>query len=116
MKCERYSYNIFFGGDIINSINLVLRVSRYRLTDKETGEIIEGCKVTYCDGLEGSNLQNSRGIDIVTSNMPYAVFDAVVEVPAYYSIDFAMRPNGKGQPMLVPVRLDYSGPLPRGRG
>lgn len=88
-------------------------MSRYQFPDEKTGEVLEGTKVTYCKDFEGVTKQNSIGLDIVTSTMPYGAFSAFPEVPAYYAADFDFRSNGKGQPVVSISRIEYSGPLPR---
>lgn len=87
---------------------LVLRVSRYKFTDEKTGELVEGAKVTYCNDLDGVTKDNSLGLDIVTSTIPYSDFSAFVSVPAYYSVDFDFRSNGKGQPVVGISGIEFS--------
>lgn len=95
----------------MNKVNLqaiVLSVRRYSFTDDKTGELLQGCKVTYLDGLEEKEIkQNQKGLNIITATFPYTDFEKFNSLPAYYNISFELSVNGKGQPFLRAKEAEF---------
>ncbi len=87
---------------------LILKVSRYSMTDEKTGELIEGTKVTYCQSLESTQKQNSLGVEILTGTMPYEAYESFTQLPAFYDVEFRMKSNSKGQAVLVPEKAEFA--------
>jgi hypothetical protein len=78
----------------------VLFVRRYDFSD-ETGKRIQGFKVTYLDEqIENTATAKGRPPMTVTSSET-GMWHAFSTVPGYYDLNFRMRPDAKGKPMLV---------------
>jgi hypothetical protein len=90
---------------------LVLRASRYSMTDEKTGELVEGTKINYVQDLDGETRQNTKGVDVAQAIIPYAQYEELGEIPAWFQGEFDMATNAKGAAMLKPVALKYEGRL-----
>lgn len=97
----------------MNSTIIILRASRYSFTDKATEKQMRGCKVTFVQGLDVEMTDDTRGVDVMTSTIPYEDFGAIAEAPAVYSADLRFKANSKGVPVVSIQSLEYIGVLPR---
>jgi hypothetical protein len=95
----------------MKSLIVLLNARRYSLIDEKTGQLIQGTKISYLQDFNPVVNANSRGCDVLTSTLPYQVFETLDEIPAYYEAEFVFRPDSKGRPVLAPVSLSYSGPF-----
>ncbi len=93
-----------------NAHVLVLSASRYSLTDKETGELISGCKFTYIQDFKSTIKQNSNGVDVITSKLPYEGYGQFKELPGWYDIGFEISATSKGVATLTPVSFAFVAP------
>lgn len=89
----------------------VLRASRYSMTDKETGELVTGIKVTYVEDWVGQCRQNASGVEVLSATMPYDKWDAFLSLPAMYEADFELSAGARGKPMLRIKDMRYSQPF-----
>lgn len=89
----------------------VLCARRYSMTDKETGELVRGVKVSYVEDWQGNVAQNQCGVEILSATMPYEMWDKFQRLPAIYSAEFAMYAGAKGKAMLRAVSMDYVQPF-----
>ncbi len=82
----------------------VLSVRRYSFKD-DAGKLVEGCKVEYVMDWDPVQKDNDRGVEVLESNMPYAVYDAIY-APSWYTAGFVieMRSN---KPVLVLDSLEH---------
>ena len=77
----------------------VLYASRYDFTNRETRELVQGCKVTYLDN-SNQDHPDRRGRPALTLACELEIFDKLPVLPAEYDLDFTMRPDSKGRPVL----------------
>ena len=48
----------------------VLSARRYSMTDDKSGELVQGCKISYVEDWAGQNKQNSSGVSVLSANLP----------------------------------------------
>ena len=89
----------------------VLRASRYNMTDKETGELVTGIKVTYVEDWVGQCKQNGSGVEVLSATMPYDDWDKFQSLPAMYEADFTLSAGARGKPMLRISDMRYVQPF-----
>jgi hypothetical protein len=97
----------------MNSTIVILRASRYNFKDKEKDKEMRGTKVTFVQSLDVEMTDDTRGVDVMTSTIPYEDFGAITEAPAVYSADLRFKANSKGVPVVSIHSLEYIGVLPR---
>lgn len=85
----------------------VLSARRYSMTDDKTGELVQGCKISYVEDWNGQNKQNSSGVAILSANMPFDHFSQFAKLPAVYSADFELTEGARGRPVLRLVACQY---------
>lgn len=93
----------------MNARVVVLGTSRYKFPQEGTGEIIEGCKVHYVEQNYTSD-DNSKGAIPQAANLPFDVFEQLVEVPAIYDAAFSVSLRGK-KPSLKVTGFNYVSPF-----
>lgn len=67
----------------------VFHVSRYSFTNSETGELVRGSKVSFCDSRD--NDDDNRGFKIITMNAPYEAFDVIQNIPGKYLFTYRKK-------------------------
>lgn len=87
---------------------LVLKVSRYSMTDDSTGELVQGTKVTYLQDFDSVEKQNQKGVELALSTMPYEMFEGFSALPAWYNAEFEMSADSKGRLSLRPSKMEYA--------
>lgn len=109
---------------------VVIGIKPYSFPNKETGEYIQGIKVTYLDehmqdaistpmGRKVPNNmmpQNTVGIVAkgyapMTLSVPLDLYPKFQQVPGIYDLRFHMRPDSKGKPTLSLVDADFVAPV-----
>lgn len=78
---------------------MVLATKRYNFRDNDTGNMISGCKITYCD--EPTYEDDSKGMQPMTITAPLDSYKDFTHVPGLYDIEFTLKPGAKGQAQLV---------------
>jgi hypothetical protein len=81
---------------------LVLSVTRYNFTNTETGELIEGMKVSYVDCENPVVAQtNYRGIQRMELGSPdQKNFNTFSQVPGIYDLSYDIVPGAKGKAVV----------------
>ncbi len=91
---------------------LVLAARRYSFKDSETGALVEGAKLHYLilDGEQDGDTDQRGEIPFEVS-IPFAVYEDLTGLPAFYDVDFRQRPGRGGRPTLQAVGVSYLGPV-----
>lgn len=85
---------------------LVLGASRYDFINKETGERVNGLKVTYVDTPE--NTDTKLGFTPISISCEDNLWHSFTSVPAIYDFDFGMKATKVGgRPTVVLKSLKF---------
>ena len=85
----------------------VLSARRYSMTDEKSGELVQGCKISYVEDWAGQNKQNSSGVSVLSANLPYDAFSQFAKLPAIFSADFEITEGARGRAVLRLVACQY---------
>lgn len=86
---------------------IVLAEKRWALTDEQTKERKEGCKIWYLMGSDTALRQNFRGHEIMSSSFPVEQFGKLPQVPCWCACTFDITVGARGQMLMKPVALDF---------
>lgn len=85
---------------------LVIGVNQYRFNNRDTGEIVEGTKVTYIDL---NQKQTGKGYDVASASIDYDAIDQFEKVPGIYKAKLGMTISG-GKPRIRVDSFDFKAP------
>ena len=86
---------------------LVMGVKKYDFVQEGTGEVFQGMNITALDMAVNENESDKKGIFPMKIKSPdIKLFDRFSVFPAYYEIDFTMKPDSKGNPVIVLTSSD----------
>jgi hypothetical protein len=81
---------------------LVLGVKKYDFVQEGTGEVFQGMNITALDMSQNVKEPDKRGIFPMKIKSPdIQLFNQFDVLPGIYDLDFAMKPNGKGDPVVT---------------
>ncbi len=91
----------------------VMSVSRYRMVDRQTGEVSEGCGVRYMFGADLSPAaeENQKGYKFGKTSLPYADFDKFEAVPGVYEAELSMNIASDGTVKVRAENFIFKRPL-----
>lgn len=78
----------------------VIGVKRYSFENRQSGEKVVGCKVSYLDEKVPSTNPNEKGYPTLEISCPYEMFDKFTVVPGKYDLNFTMKPGKNNKPVL----------------
>ena len=81
------------------TVHTILNKKRYSFTDKDTGRLIEGMKLTYIAPCPES--KDFKGHNSFTVPAPQELWDSIPVVPAQYDIQFGQTMGAGGAPKLT---------------
>lgn len=90
---------------------LVLGVRSYRFADQNTGQMIEGITVHYCDHSDVTPAGQGYGMQPMKISAPMNILKKFEKAPGIFKLDFVMRPGHKGQPQLRLADAEFIKPL-----
>lgn len=81
---------------------IVLGVSKYNFTQRDTGEIIQGTKVHYVNAAEQKE-DNTLGKIPQTANMAYEIFSKFLDInyPSNFLMKMSIKMSGKSPKLIV---------------
>lgn len=85
---------------------LVLGSRTWEMTDKETGEIRSGVKLTYIDPV-AEEAGDVRGFHPMALSGPGSMASEVKDIPGIYELDIRMRPGQANRPTLSLVGCSF---------
>ena len=86
---------------------LVMGVKKYDFAQEGTGEVFQGMNITAIDTSVNENEPDKKGVFPMKIKSPdINLFDRFTVFPAYYDIKFTMKPDGKGNPVVVLTSAD----------
>lgn len=88
---------------------IVLGASRYSFPDTNTGEIIAGTKVHFVE-LNPQQSDDQKGMLATTTNLPYADFVELEQVPAVYDAEMSVTLAGR-KPSIRVTGFTYVSPV-----
>lgn len=78
----------------------VIYVSRYSLTDRQSGQPVSGCKVQYLAN-DPVNTEDGRGRPALTVRVvDDGLWRKFTELPGFYDLEFAVKPDKTGRPIM----------------
>lgn len=81
---------------------LVLGVKKFDFDNKETGEVVKGMNITAVDIAHNENEADKKGILPIKLKSPdTSLFQKFNVLPGIYDIEFSMKPDAKGNPVIV---------------
>lgn len=89
---------------------LVLSRSQYRFADENTGEIREGLTLQVAD--EPTVTDRVKGLQITKVSAPLEALPSLEHVPAYYDIDYKIKPGAGGKAIAAFQKATFLRPLP----
>lgn len=93
---------------------LILSTNQYKLQDEVTGEVREGVTLHIAD--EPSYNDRAKGLLVSKISAPITALPEIQKVPAYYDIEYNIRPGAGGKAkieykkatFLKPLTLDFA--------
>ncbi len=79
---------------------LVLGLNPWEMTDEKSGLVNSGVSVFYLDNQPIINPNGKVGYFPIKVTAPSQFKDKLNKAPAYYDIDFGMRPDSKGKAVI----------------
>jgi len=91
----------------------VMSVNRYRMVDRQTGEVSEGCGVRYMFSvdLHPCAEENLKGYKFGKTSLPYADFDKFEAVPGVYEAELSMQIASDGTVKVKAENFVFKRPL-----
>ena len=87
---------------------LVLAVNPWRMTDEKSGLENKGVTVWYTDNQPIVNVETGKvGFFPIKITADYNFRETLSKAPAVYDIDFGMKPDSKGKPVLFVNKIDF---------
>lgn len=96
----------------MSEIVLILRASKWTMTNEKTGEILQGNTVYYLmsDQVETSSAVGEQAVKASASDEAFAAIKKS-KAPAFYSIATRMRPGKDGTVKVSIAQAKHVGPL-----
>lgn len=90
---------------------VVLGMTAYQFTDEGTGELREGAHIHYV-GDYAQNEPNKKGTLPIKMSAKLDLYEGAKDgiYPAICELESKTIPDGKGRPVLTPVKLHYIEP------
>jgi hypothetical protein len=85
---------------------IVTGLKTYGFTNKETGQFLEGVKVSYLSE-ERAKGQNENGYLPLQSSLNLSVLESFKEVPGIYNVNYAMVPGKGNKPTLAVTGFEF---------
>lgn len=83
----------------------VVSAQRYQFQNSQ-GQLVEGCKVQYIESSLSKNEPDFKGLSIITISGDRKLFAKLEEVPSDYVLEFAIKPDGRGRPVMTLVDIN----------
>lgn len=91
----------------------VMSVNRYKMVDRQTGEVSEGCGVRYMfsTDLHPCAEENLKGYKFGKTSLPYNDFDKFEQVPGIYETELTMSIASDGTVKVKAENFVFKRPL-----
>ena len=92
---------------------MVMSANRYKMVDRDTGEVNEGTTVRFLvtNTLEPCQDGDAKGYRFGKANIPFAAFDTLKVVPGIYNADFNINIASDGTMKVKAENFEYVGPV-----
>lgn len=95
----------------MNEGYLILGINAYKFPQEGTGEMIEGVTVYYCDA--PAQTAQQKGLFPMKITGTTEMLKDFTQLPAFYDIDFAMKPGSNGKPTVALRGVKFLRPMPK---